>query len=139
MTEDQKTPLANHDMASCDIVYQELYEEMRRYRDYELSVATWYTAILAAIFGVLIAIKPQLDSLNCVVKSLIVALILLLGISSLYSICYAHKRYNQRREIADKLEPGWNTPPPKQTITPRHLICITLVCLVIFSIIVLFI
>lgn len=32
-----------------DAVYQELYAEMRRYRDYELTIATWYTTLLVGI------------------------------------------------------------------------------------------
>jgi len=28
-----------------------MYQEMRRYRDYELTVATWYTTILLAVLG----------------------------------------------------------------------------------------
>lgn len=46
----------NHEV-SRDAVYSELYEEMRRYRDYELTASTWYTAILVGILGSIIAAK----------------------------------------------------------------------------------
>lgn len=32
-------------------IYSELCNELRRYRDYELTAATWYTAILLALLG----------------------------------------------------------------------------------------
>lgn len=72
-----------------DTVYSELYSEMRRYRDYHLNVATWYTVILLAVFGEILTVKfgsvqpglSQLLSTNLAVKILIAVFTTLIGIS----------------------------------------------------------
>ena len=42
---------------SKDTVYSEFYNEMRRFRDYELTASTWYMAILLAITGFILSAK----------------------------------------------------------------------------------
>lgn len=62
---------------------------MRRYRDYHLNVATWYTVILLAVFGEILTVKfgsvqpglSQLLSTNLAVKILIAVFTTLIGIS----------------------------------------------------------
>jgi hypothetical protein len=49
--------LESHEPVSADIVYQEMYQEMRRFRDYELSASNWNSAILLALAGALLTLK----------------------------------------------------------------------------------
>lgn len=88
---------------SSDIAYQELYQEMRRYRDYELSVSTWYTAILLAILSGVFTAKygdlglDQLAS-ECVTKFIAAFVVLITGGSGIYSIWFSHRRYKHISE-----------------------------------------
>src|SRR5262245_21792080 len=42
---------------SLDTVYTQMYAELRRYCDHELTVARWFTAILHAMLGAVVASK----------------------------------------------------------------------------------
>src|SRR5262245_1630393 len=42
---------------SLDTVYTQMHAELRRYRDHELTVATWFTAILLVMLGAVVASK----------------------------------------------------------------------------------
>lgn len=97
-----------------ETVYSELYNEMRRYRDYELTAATWYTVILVALLGFIISAKYGADdSLAkfvqiCAVQGSTVLISTILGVSSCYSVWYADRRYRAIRKIVDEhLEPKW--------------------------------
>lgn len=132
---------------SSDIVYQELYQEMRRYRDYELSVSTWYTAILLAILGGVFTAKygdlglAQLAN-ECVIKFIAAFIVLIVGGSGLYSIWFSYRRYKHISEyIFNKklnLEPSWKSiyTPEKVFLKPRHLIMTTQIILIVLTILV---
>jgi len=122
--------------ASKDAVYSEFYEEMRRFRDFELNVSTWYTNILLAILAGIIALKVGAGicpNTNPAVEFVIIIVVILLGYSSYYSIKYANRRYRQLRKYVDEnLEPDWKDfEPEKIKIVPRHFILLTQVLLLI--------
>jgi hypothetical protein len=131
---------------SSDIAYQEMYQEMRRYRDYELSVSTWYMTFLLAILGGIFTAKfgeLGFDNLanNCVVQTIVVFVVLLIGSSGMWSVYYSHRRYKHIRDyIFDKklnLEPDWkkNYSPERIFPEPRHLILSTQLILIVLSIV----
>ncbi len=129
------------DDVSKDTVYGEFYTEMRRYRDYQLNVATWYTAILLAILSGVLAMKFgstqsalfQLLSANWIVKVLIAGFATLIGISGIYSILYSSWRHDELRKYVDNhLEPNWKEfKPKKRRVTPRGFLLLTEALLVI--------
>jgi len=134
---------------SSDIAYQELYQEMRRYRDYELSASTWYTTILLAILGGILAAKygnPALIQLfrECFVKFIAAFIVLIVGGSGVWSIYFSHRRYRHIRDyVFDKklkIEPDWKEKYTPENIfpEPRHLILITQFMLIILSITLIF-
>ena len=47
----------NIDAVTRDVVYAEMYNEMRRFRDYEFTSSMWYTALLLAILGFVVAVR----------------------------------------------------------------------------------
>lgn len=133
-----------------EIIYSELYNEMRRYRDYELSTATWYTAILIALLGFIVSAKYGNDAHLatfaqgwCVQVSTVI-LSTVLGLSSCYSIWYVNRRYSGIRDVVDKhLEPKWVKDAFKpmlsqEVIRPRYLIYLMLLLLVVITWIVTF-
>ena len=97
--------MANKNQIQVDTVYQEMYQEMRRYRDYELTSSTWYTAFLIAILGFLITTihgdNQQFIELrlilttNLYVQILTALMIVILGLASLYSVRYVNLRYQE--------------------------------------------
>jgi len=103
------------DEVTKDTVYSELYQEMRRFRDYHLNVATWYTVILLALLGGIFTIKYSSDFsnisrlfTNLLVKFLIIGFTILLGFSGIFSILFASDRHDQIREYVNThLEPTW--------------------------------
>jgi hypothetical protein len=97
-------------------VYSEMYNEMGRFRDYQFRSSTWYTALLLAILGFLIATRfgttaPKFDQLvgqSCCVKFLIILLAVVIAAVSSYLIHYSNRRYRHLRHWTDEhLEPEW--------------------------------
>ena len=129
-----------------DAVYRELYNEMRRYRDYEFHSSTWYTAILTAVLGFLISQRfgrpndltmfgAALAS-NWIVKIGLVLSTGALGLISCRLVRYASRRYDALRNYADKLEPTWKAEtfrPLKRGLSPRHILYSTPVVLVLIT------
>ena len=127
---------------SPDIVYQEMYQELRRFRDYELTVSAWYTTILIAIAGAVFT-SSNFQSLlsSWLLKIIISIVIILIAFSSINSILYVRSRYSQIRSfVDDTLEPSWKDLDPKNLkwIRPYKLILITqafLVVLIVLAIV----
>ena len=126
-------PPINEKEISKGVIYSEIYTEMRRYRDYELSAATWYTAILIVMLGFIVTDKSDVTF----VRVAIGVLSTILGGSSIYSIWYVNRRYGQLLEIMNNhLEPQWKKAVFKNIRTemilrPRHLIFIVQVSLIL--------
>ena len=131
---------------SSDIAYQELYQEMRRYRDYELSVSNWYTTILLAILGGILTAKYGgnlgLEKLarEGLFKFVAVFIVLLIGISGMWSVYFSHRRHEHLSDyIFDKnlnLEPDWkkNYKPENIWLKPHCLILVTQLVLTLATI-----
>ena len=138
----QNIPTKKRKPVSPDIVYQELYQEMRRFRDYELSSSTWYTVILLAILSAIISVKYAgnlylKDTIfgNCTVKVVVLLVIILIGFSSVWSAYYVQRRYHHLRNYTDYLEPEWHNYQPEIIFpAPYHLILLTQVVLILISI-----
>jgi hypothetical protein len=116
-----------------EAVYGEVYNELRRYRDYEFSSSTWYTALLFAVLGFLIATRfgdtapgfaAYLDS-SCWLKLGVVAGSALIATVSTFLVRYSYKRYRELRDYANKyLEPPWKRAefsPRKYRFVPRYI------------------
>ena len=126
-----------------NIVYTELYAEMRRYRDYEFRSATWFIAILIAILGFLISARfGRAGDLSvfgnamvndCLLKLALIAGTGLLGFTSCYLVWYAGSRYDELRQQADKLEPDWRPRISKRVFQPRHILYATPVVVVLIT------
>ncbi len=143
----KKTGKDKNGLVSDDIAYQELYQEMRRYRDYELSVSTWYTAILLAILGAILTVKfGSTQGSNVLLeKSLArfvtIIVVTLIGSSGMWSVYFSNRRYRHLRDFMfDKklnLEPAWKKKYEPESIYPKpfHLILLSQLILVITSIV----
>jgi len=137
----QNTIVNNSNEVSKDTVYSELYAEMRRFRDYELAVSTWYTAILIAILAALLTAKfgavqsdfSQILGTNFLNRLLIVGFVTLIFSGGCYSVIYSHQRYNELRKYVDEcLEPEWKKfKPKKRKVTPREFMLLTQALLLI--------
>jgi hypothetical protein len=107
MSEDSKL-----DKISRDVVYQQLYQEMRRYRDYEIVVSGWYITLTLGVIGGLFAIsKLNINVGSCLVW-LFSTFFVIAGLGISYVIWYAHDRYRSLRDYTDKnIEPAWKDKP----------------------------
>lgn len=127
-------------------IYGELYNEMRRYRDYEFQSSTWYTAMLIAVLAFLIS--QRFDKPNdltvfgaALATNWLVKLALLtgtgaLGFISCRLVYYASCRYDHIRRYTDRLEPTWKTQtfvPLQRGLSPRQILYATPVVLVLIS------
>lgn len=89
-----------------EIVYQEAYNEMRRYRDYELSSSNWYILFLLAILGTVTT--NDFSSIPNSWKIGLCLITIIIGFMSLASLRYVQVRHRQFRTIiSDNLEPVW--------------------------------
>ncbi len=138
MSEEQNGKSASNEVSK-DTVYSELYIEMRRFRDYELTASTWYTAILSAILVALLSVKfgagatTQLSeflSRYQIIRIFLVISVALIGFSGFFSVLHVARRYDKLRDyVDDNLEPKWkkNFRPPKRGIfAPSTFIMVTL-------------
>lgn len=133
--------MADKNKVSTDTIYQEMYQEMRRYRDYELTSSTWYTAFLIAILGFLAKVvygNNDFAQLRCLLTStwyfqlFISGAITLLGCASVYSVRYVNLRYKEIKDYVFNepatrqfFRPDWRTFSPKdRRIKPVCLIYI---------------
>jgi len=116
-----------------DVVYQEMYEEMRRFRDYELNSSTWYTAILLALAGAIFASRftpqSQVGSIidTPIIKALLTLASVLLSACGIFSACFAASRYDHVREwMNNNFEPSWKKYRPQhRCLKPIHVIVLT--------------
>ena len=111
---------------SDDCYYQEMYQEMRRYRDYELTAATWYTTMLLAILGFIVSKDHGI--LDDKYKYSIMGLSMLIGFGGAFSVHYVSLRYRQIRDHIKKLEP-YDSPCPTSNcswLNPKSFILLTL-------------
>lgn len=90
---------------SINLIYQEIYQEMRRLRDFEINASSWYTAILVAMLGFVVTVKygdgtfdselkTYLDT-SVFVQFLFALVITFLGWSSACSVRYVSMRYHE--------------------------------------------
>lgn len=129
-------------------VYAELYNEMRRFRDYELTASNWYTVMLLAIIGFVLnarfgadsgtSVLGQMLSKNIAIKTLLAIATGLIGASALYSIRYVRKRYTKMRDYVTKnLEPQWhceNDVRDKICLQPHHCVMIVQAVLIVAAV-----
>ena len=126
----------DNEKVSIDTVYAEHYNEMRRYRDYEIAAPTWYFAILFVFLGFIVSSKfddafqvasnASIFDVSFPAKLLAALLSTTVTTMSLYSIRFANIRYHEIRDYVNTLEPQWKTfIPSKRKITPVHLVYIS--------------
>ncbi len=120
-----------------EAVYAQIYDEMRRYRDYEFNSSSWYTALLLATIGFLIAVRfggtaPQLKVLlvtNGFLKLAVIVSAALIAAASCYLIYFSSRRYQYLREWVDNnLEPDWKKKtfkPDRMLFGPRQIYYLT--------------
>ena len=112
-----------------DTVYSEMYAEMRRFRDYELSSASWYTAMLLALLGGLFLYSTTEEPALTVdlVKTIAILLAAVLCAAGWFAVGYSWARYRELRDYTTaQLEPGWHRFTPKShDWTPRHSIYVS--------------
>jgi len=142
----------NDKKISYDIMYQEYMAEMRRFRDYELSSSTWYTAFIMAINGFFINImygndfynfKKIIES-NTLIQICIATLIILFGFSGVFSVRWAKIRYEKLKnfvfnnDVNKKYIPDdYNFTPDSMTkLRPVSFIYIVQIILTILSIVI---
>jgi hypothetical protein len=99
-----------------DTVYREMYTEMRRFRDYEFSSSTWFTALLLGIFAFVVMTRhgdasaslKTLFNEKCFLRCLLVICSAVPAAASTFLIHHTRSRYLELRDWMDKnLEPSW--------------------------------
>lgn len=109
--------MCNENDVSKNTVYREVYTEMRRFRDYELSIANWYSSFLLAIIGGLIALKSvrapegiaKLVANDFWVQLVVGLGVLVLGAVGSWSSRYSSARYAELRiKLSQNLEPEFS-------------------------------
>ena len=116
-------PKLDKNIISKESVYREMYNEMRRYRDYELNSSKWYSTILIAILGFIlkdkIFISKSLDyqtssKYNLQFIILISIITILIVTASCHGVWVAHKRHDELRRYTNTLEPKWKKFQPSK-------------------------
>lgn len=110
--------------ASIDSRYEQIYIEMRRHRNHELSTATWFSSILLAInWGLITFITSErgLTFLKTIpfctitkLKHILATTMIIITFAATYNIWYSHSQYKNLRAYTNQLEPSpkYNYPSP---------------------------
>jgi hypothetical protein len=104
------------DSVTVNTVYSEMYNEIRRCRDYEMTASTWYTAILLGVLVAIVSAKygDQTSDLkkalqdNLTVQGFLALIYTLVGGLSIYSIRYMNLLGDNLRKYVNTLEPLWH-------------------------------
>jgi hypothetical protein len=148
LSTDQSVPQDRKEVSQ-EIVYQEMYQEMRRHRDHELTSSTWYNTILLAIivavtefkFGISGVSPSALLMQNWLFKFGLSFVLGVLAFGNMYSVWYSSKQYHYLRNWVNRnLEPSWKKfDPLEMEFTPYHVIIFTQFSLFIAAIIIIWI
>jgi uncharacterized BrkB/YihY/UPF0761 family membrane protein len=128
--------LNNLDEVPKDVLYQQLYQEMRRYRDYQMVVLGWYATLAIGVIAGLFAI-PNLNVNvgECFAWPFSIFFVLA-GLCISYVIWYAHDRCSSLREIANQIYP---VSLPKRLFKPHHMLILIILMLTVAGVVVAFI
>lgn len=118
-----------------DEVYSQLYQEMRRHRDYELTTSTWHMLLLLGILGLVLntvyggnpycpSVLAQWFIEHAWTQRLTAILFSVVAISCIFSISYSNTRYHDLRAFTEHLEPKWKDTlnRRKMKVTPVRII-----------------
>ncbi len=83
---------------SVDTMYQQLYTEMRRYRDHEQGVVTWWTTILLAVVAGMIHFSTQEQGIHYGIRVVLVVSVVCVSSAMTCLIAYTNRRYLDLRE-----------------------------------------
>jgi heme/copper-type cytochrome/quinol oxidase subunit 2 len=97
------------DTVSIEAVYSQLYSEMRRARDHQVTIAAWYTTILLTINGALLFLKRDQSPipLSNLEKWAVSIVLVILTVGVCYLFWFEHIRYCEYRRCAQSMEPEW--------------------------------
>ncbi len=119
--------------ASPDARYAEAHAEKRSYRDYELTFATWYTAVLLAVLGGVVtakfgdaapALQPFLNAYS-VVGWIAAGLAAVVGLSACYCQWYVARRYDEvERYLVRFGDSAGRLGRGRHLLRPRYLIAL---------------
>jgi hypothetical protein len=101
-----------------EAVYSQLYEEGRRYREWERQAAVWSTTLLSALIAGLVALSSRSTPfmLGDGQKVFIAALLAGFAAITCLMMWFVAWRYHQIRDLLDEIEPAW-----KMVLVRRHL------------------
>ena len=102
---------------SKDAAYAELYQEMRRYRDYETDYVKWCVALLLSVSGGYAAIAGRTQPVEWGLKVFAIIVIAVIAAAGIFGARYVRQRYKQLREFTTRVEPEWKSFMPEE-ITP---------------------
>ena len=125
----------NQGGGSKDVVYQQLYQEMRRYRDYQIVVSGWYATLAMGVIAGLFAI-PKLDvNFGVCFAHLFSIFFILAGLGISYVIWYANNRYVSLKELANQI---YSASPHEILVKPHHILILINLMLTIAGVIVVY-
>ena len=112
------------EQVSKETVYEQLYAEMRRHRDYQMVITGWYTTLVLAAIGGLIALSSAWAHMEVSLKWFLGVFFACAGLGISYVVWYSHDRYKQLRTYADeKMEPSWKKLPlSRRKLQPYHIL-----------------
>ncbi len=88
-----------------DTVFRQLFIEMRRYRDLEHRIVTWWTTILVAIMAAFVGFGRDAISLSCGARLFATVFVLVLASVMWLLMRYSNKRYHERWDKAKEYYP----------------------------------
>jgi len=99
----------NKEILSIEVIYSELYSEMRRVRDHQITIGVWYTTTLLAVSSIFAFLRQThhmwlVDTLE---KWSLAGILFIFAGGIYYLIWYEHTRYCELRKCVESIELEW--------------------------------
>jgi hypothetical protein len=104
-----------------DAVYAQLYNETRRFRDYQLAFAKWSVSLILAFAGGYLALTTHGFTPGIYTRLLLVCAVLSLSVGSVLVILHTNSRFDEIRRYVNSIQPGFmHFKPAHKRVKPHH-------------------
>jgi hypothetical protein len=115
-----------------ETVYRELYEESRRFRDYQFEFAKWYVSVLLAFAGGYLALTTHGFVPGPCIRIVLVLVVAAISVGSVVVINHTDFRFQELKTYTNSIQPDFMKFDSRpRDVKPNHIIVFIIFALLI--------